>query len=348
MEDCGMRLFVGLDVSLAKTAICVISEHGKILKEAEVPSEPEALARWAGTLDGTIAAIGLEAGPLSQWLHRSLTEAGFETVLMETRQVKGALKAMPIKTDRRDAEGIARLLHMGWFRPVHCKSISAQEVRAVLGARKAIQQTMIALEMSLRGLLRNFGLKVGAISRGRYEQRIRELAEGNLMLEAATGPMLRARASLRQELAGLERRVRQLAQDDPVCRRLMSMPGVGAVVALTYRSAVDDPSRFTSSKKVGPWVGLTPSRNQSGERDVSGGITKAGDVNLRRALCQAATVMMHRGRSTWLRTWGAQVARRRGAKRAMVALARRISVILQRMWVDDADFRSDTALPHAA
>jgi transposase len=257
---------------------------------------------------------------------------------METRQVKGALKAMPIKTDRRDAEGIARLLHLGWFRPVHCKSVSAQEVRAVLGARKALQQGMIALEMSLRGLLRNFGLKVGAISRGRYEHRIRELAEGNPMLEAATGPMLRARASLRLELAGLERHVRQLAQEDPVCRRLMSMPGVGAVVALTYRSAVDDPARFPSSKTVGPWVGMTPSRNQSGERDVS------GDVNLRRALCQATTVMMHRGRSTWLRTWAAQVAHRRGAKRAMVALARRISVILHRMWVDDTDFRSETAV----
>lgn len=343
-----MKLFVGLDVSLAKTAICVISEHGKIQREAEVASEPEALARWIGEQNGTIAAIGLEAGPLSQWLHRGLSEAGLETVLMETRQVKGALKAMPIKTDRRDAEGIARLLHMGWFRPVHCKSVSAQEVRAVLSARKAIQQGMIALEMSLRGLLRNFGLKVGAISRGRYEYRIRELADGNPMLEAATWPMLRARASLRQELAGLERRVRQLAQEDPVCRRLMSMPGVGAVVALTYRSAVDDPARFTSSKKVGPWVGMTPSRNQSGERDVSGGITKAGDVNLRRALCQAATVMMHRGRSTWLRTWAAQVARRRGAKRAMVALARRIAVILHRMWVDDTDFRSDTAVSHAA
>jgi transposase len=267
---------------------------------------------------------------------------------METRQVKGALKAMPIKTDRRDAEGIARLLHLGWFRPVHCKSVSAQEVRAVLGARKAVQQSMIALELSLRGLLRNFGLKVGAISRGRFEPRIRELAFGNPMLEAATEPMLRARACLRQELAGLERRVRQLAQEDPVCRRLMSMPGVGAVVALTFRSAVDDPTRLTSSKKVGPWVGLTPSRNQSGERDVSGGITKAGDVTLRRALCQAATVMMHRGRSTWLRTWAAQVARRRGAKRAMVALARRIAVILHRMWVADTDFRSDIPMPHAA
>ena len=130
------------------------------------------------------------------------------------------------------------------------------------------------------------------------------------MLEAAAEPMLRARSSLRQELAGLERRVRQLAQQVPACCRMMSMPGVGAVVALSYRSAVDDPSRFTSSKKVGVWAGLTPSRNQSGERDVSGGITKAGDVNLRRALCQAATVMMHRGRATWLRTWAAQVARR--------------------------------------
>ncbi len=212
----------------------------------------------------------------------------------------------------------------------------------MLGARKPIRQGMLALEMSLRGLLRNFGLKVGAISRGRFEHRIRELSAGNSMLEAATQPMLRARASLRQELGGLERRVRQLAQNDPACPRLMSMPGVGAVVALTFRSAVDDPARFTSSKRVGPWVGLTPSRHQSGERDVSGGITKAGDVNLRRALCQAATVMMHRGRSTWLRTWASQVARRRGRKRAMVALARKIGVILYRMWVDGTVFRPVT------
>jgi transposase len=343
-----MRLFIGLDVSLAKTAICVISEHGQVVKEAQAASEPEALVNLVGELDGSIAAIGLEAGPLSQWLHHGLTNAGLDVVLMETRQVKGALKAMPIKTDRRDAEGIARLLHLGWFRPVHCKSTSAQEVRAVLGARKAVQQGMISLEMSLRGLLRNFGLKIGAISRGRFELRIRELTVGNPMLEAATEPMLRARACLRQELAGLDRHVRHLAQNDPVCRRLMSMPGIGAVVALAFRSAVDDPARFTSSKKVGPWVGLTPSRNQSGERDVSGGITKAGDVNLRRALCQAATVMMHRGRSTWLRTWAAQVARRRGAKRAMAALARRIGVILHRMWVDNTLFRSDIAVPYAA
>lgn len=224
-----MRLSIGLDVSLAKTAICVISEHGKIVREAETTSEPEVLSRWLSELAGRVAAVGLEAGPLSQWLHRGLIEAGFDSVLMETRQVKGALKAMPSKTDRRDAEGIARLLHLGWFRPVHCKSVSAQETRAVLGARKAIQQNMIALELSLRGLLRNFGLKVGAISRGRFEAHIRELAEGNRMLEAATAPMLRARASLRLELVTLEKQVRQFAQGDPVCCRLMTTPGIGAV-----------------------------------------------------------------------------------------------------------------------
>jgi len=197
--------------------------------------------------------------------------------------------------------------------------------------------------MSLRGLLRNFGLKLGTISRGQFEARIRELAEGNVMLQAAAGPMLRARAGLRKELPGLEEQVRQLAKDDPACGLLMSMPGIGALVALTFKSAVDDPARFTSSKKVGPWAGLTPSRQQSGERDVTGGITKAGDVGLRRALCQAATVMLHRGRASWLRTWAARVAKRRGNKRAMVALARRIAVVLHRMWRDGTTFQPDAA-----
>lgn len=204
---------------------------------------------------------------------------------------------------------------------------------------------MITLELSLRGLLRNFGLKLGTISKGRFEARIRELVDGNAMLEAAAGPMLRARTSLRKEVAGLERQVRQLAKDDPACRLLMTMPGVGAVVALTFKSAIDDPARFTSSKKVGPWAGLTPSRQQSGERDITGGITKAGDVGLRRALCQAATVMLYRGRASWLRTWAARVAERRGNKRAMVALARRIAVVLHRMWRDATTFQPDAAVP---
>nr|WP_245602900.1 transposase [Leisingera methylohalidivorans] len=174
--------------------------------------------------------------------------------------MKDALKAIAIKTDRRDAERIAHPLHLGWFRPVCCKSATAQEVRAVLGARKATQQGMIALQMPLRALLRNFGLMVGAISHGRFASRIRKMADGNIMLETAAGPMLRARASLRQDPATLEKQVRQRAQDDPVCRRLMTIPGIGAVMTLICCSTVDDPARFSTSKRVGPWAGLTPSR----------------------------------------------------------------------------------------
>lgn len=251
----------------------------------------------------------------------------------------GALKAMPNKTDRRDAEGIAPLLQMGWFRPVHCKSVSAQAMRALLTARKAVQQAMVDLELSWRGLLRNFGLKMGAISRGRFDERIQDLVGGNAMLERAAEPMLRARAGLRVELAGLERLARGLAHNDPICRLMMTMPGVGAVVVLTVKSAIDDPARFPSSRSVGPWVGLTPSRHQSGERDAVGQITRAGRQAMRTALCQAATVMMPRGHASWLKAWGMAVAQRRGTKRARVALARRMGVIPHRMWRDGSVVR---------
>lgn len=272
---------------------------------------------------------------------------------METRQVKGALKAMPIKTDRRDAEGIARLLQMGWFRSVHCKSLSAQEMRALLSSRKAIQQATISLELSIRGVLRNFGLKMGQVAKGRFEQRVLELVEGNPMLQAAATPILSARRALRQELAGVEKLLRDHAKADPVCRQLMTVPGVGALVALTFKAAIDDPERFSSSRDVGPWVGLTPRRAQSGERDIIGEISRAGDAGLRTALYQAATVMLNNARPNWLSAWAWAwaVAKRRGKKRATVALARRIGVVLHRMWQDSMEFRftrADTAAATAA
>ena len=334
-----MNVFIGLDVSLASTAVCVLGEKGRIVQEAQVDSEPEALARFLRELDHAIVVVGLEAGPLSQWLHKGLSDAGFATVLMETRQVKSALQAMPIKTDRRDAEGIARLLQMGWFRPVHCKSVSAQEMRALLGSRKAVQNAAVQLELSVRGMLRNFGLKMGKVSKGRFEARVRELAEGNAMLEAAVMPLLKSRRALRDELAQLEKLVRDLAAKDPVCQLMMSMPGVGGVIALTVRAAIDDPERFRSSKDIGPWAGLTPKRSQSGERDIVGAITRAGDAGLRTALYQAATVMLERGARNWLTAWALRVAQRRGKKRATVALARRIGIVLHRMWRDGTQFR---------
>ena len=336
-----MGVFVGIDVSLENSAVCAVDEHGKLVKEMKVASDPGALNACIRNMPGVVEAIGIEAGPLSQWLHKSLTDLGLPVVLMETRQVKAALKAAPVKTDRRDAAGLARLLQMGWFRPVHCKSLSAQELRVLLGARRSVQDAAINIEMSIRGMLRNFGLRLGRIGKVSFEDRVRELTDGNKLIQLSIEPMLRARAALRSELVRLERMARDITREDPVCRLMMTMPGIGPVVALTVRSTIDDPGRFRRSKDVGPSIGLTPRRYQSGETDIIGGVTKAGDLDMRTALYQAATVVIHRSKKpTWLRAWAERVVRRRGVKRAAVALARRMGVILHRMWVDNTEFQA--------
>jgi transposase len=320
--------------------VCIVDAQGEIIRETKVPSHPEDLVRDLRSLEHPIMRIGLEAGPLSQWLHAGLTSAGFDAVLLETRHVKAALSAMTVKTDRRDARGIAQLLRLGWYRSVHAKSVSAQEVRALLTARKLIQAKLLDVECSIRGVLRGFGLRVGAISRGRFDMRIRELVDGQAMLETVIGSMLAVRAALQDEFTRLHRTLLALVRDDPVCRQLMSVPGVGAIVAITFKSGIDDPRRFRRSRDVGPHFGLTPRKYQSGELDVTGSITKVGDRMVRTALYEAASVMLTRTvRMSPLKSWALGVAKRRGTKKARVALARKLSVILHRMWVDGTSFR---------
>src|SRR4051795_12250317 len=185
--------YAGIDVSLERSSVCVVDATVRIVREAKVASEPEALVDFSGRLGLPLARVGLEAGPLSQWLHAGLTGAGFEAVLLETRHVKAALSAMIVKTDRKDARGIAQLLRMGWYRPVHRESPPAQEVRALLVGRKLLQGKLLDIELSIRGILRGFGLKLGEVSKGRFAARVRELAAGQPMLERVAEPMLRAR-----------------------------------------------------------------------------------------------------------------------------------------------------------
>jgi transposase len=337
-----MEHYAGIDVSLEQSSVCVVDGTGRIVREAKVASEPGALVGFFDRLGVVVTRIGLEAGPLSQWLHAGLRQAGCEVVLLETRQVKAALSAMVVKTDRKDARGIAQLLRMGWFRPVHCKSPPAQEVRALLllVGRKLLQGKLLDVELSIRGILRGFGLKVGVVSKGRFAVRIRELVSGQAMLERVVEPMLRAREALRSEYHALHRAVLGIVREDATCRRLMTVPGVGALVAVTFTSAVDDPGRFTRSRTVGAHFGLTPKKYQSGETDVIGGISKVGDAMVRSVLYEAANVMLTRaGRFSSLKRGALEVAGRRGMKRAKVALARKLATILHRMWVDGTSFR---------
>lgn len=335
-----MEHYAGIDVSLEQSSVCVVDAAGRIVREAKVASEPEALVRFFRHAGVPVARVGLEAGPLSQWLHAGLSEAGFEAVLLETRHVKAALSAMTVKTDRKDARGIAQLLRMGWFRPVHRKSPDAQEVRALLVGRKLLQSKLRDVELSIRGILRGFGLKVGEVSKGRFAARVEELVCGHEMLEAVIGAMLTARAGLQAEFMRLHRRMLAIVRADAICRRLMTAPGVGALVAVTFKTAVDDPARFAGSKAVGAHFGLTPKRYQSGETDVTGGISKVGDAMVRTALYEAANAMLSRPtRFSALKRWGLEVAKRRGLKRAKVALARKLACVLHRMWADGTEFR---------
>lgn len=331
-----MKYYAGIDVSLESASVCVVDECGLIVREGKVASEPEALIAWLGKPGAKMELIGLEAGPLSQWLHGGLSQAGLKVELLETRHVRAAFKAMSVKTDRKDARGIAQLMRLGWYRPVHCKSLPAQEMRALLVARKLLQEKLHAVEMSLRGILRNFGAKVGKTTARGFEGRVRTLVDGQPTLQAVADALLAARTVLARELATLEKRVRSTSRHDDRVKLMMTAPGVGSIVGLTYVAAIDVPGRFRSSSSLGPHFGMTPRRYQSGQIDISGRISKIGDGTVRSALYEAAHIILtkpvkHAGA---LKRWALAIVKRAGKKKAKVALARKLAVILHRMWMD--------------
>ncbi len=339
-----MEYYAGIDVSLESASLCVVDATGRIVREAKLASEPETLIGWFRGLGLAMTRIGLEAGPLSQWLYAGMRDAGLTVELLETRHVRDAFKAMPVKTDRNDARGIAQLMRLGWFRPVHCKSLPAQEVRALLTARKLLQTKNHDVEMSLRGVLRGFGLKVGPTTPRNFPGRIRELVAGNTTLSTVAEALLAARSTLFEQWQKLEKQLRCMAREDRRVRLLMTAPGVGTIVALTYASAIDDPGRFRSSKAIGAHFGLTPRKYQSGETDVTGRISKIGDGSVRTALYEAANVILTRPvKGSTLKSWGMRLAARAGMRKAKVALARKLAVVLHRMLADGTSFLADKA-----
>ena len=250
------------------------------------------------------------------------------------------MKAQINKTDRNDARGIAQMMRVGLYRPVHVKTLRSQKLRMLLTHRKLLQSKAIAIENDLRATLRNFGLKVGVVGTVKFEARIRELAESLPDVAVLVEPLLVVRRVLREQVGILHRRLLAIVRDDEVCRRLMTIPGVGPVVALTYRATVDVPARFRNSKAVGAVFGLTPARYQSGENDRTGAISRCGDEMIRMMLYEAAQSMLVRSAKwSWLKAWAMKIARHRGMKKAIVALARRLAVIMHRMWVDGTEFR---------
>ena len=343
-----MQFFVGIDVSLEMSSICIIDERGVIIKEGKTASDPHSIAKFMRHRGRKVEHVGLEAGQLSEWLFVGLSEEGFKISVLEARHVRAAFAAMRVKTDRNDARGIAQLVRLGWFKSVHVKTMDARATRTVLNARKFLVDKLTAIENTMRSSLRNFGLKMGQVSRRSFATRARELADGVPCLELIIDSLLKVRAALLDQLATLDRKLLAAARADPVTRMLMTAPGVGTIVALTFRSAVDDPTRFSNVKSVGPWLGLTPRRYQSGEIDRTGHITRAGDAATRTALYEAATTLLARttGWST-VKRWGLRIAARHGIKKARVAVARKLAVILLGMWRNNTPFRWSSQIASA-
>jgi transposase len=334
-----MVQYVGLDVSMEETSVCVLDESGSAVWEGKVVSEPDAIVRALCRHAPEARKVGLETGPTSTWLWHELRAADVPVVCLDARHAQAALSMRLNKTDRNDAAGLAQLVRMGWYREVQVKQLAAHGDAALLAGRALLVRQRCELENQIRGLLKNFGLR-SRVTKGRaFEQSVRALAARSAVLENVVGPLLAAWSAMCVQIAVLSRIVMQRTKGDAVCLRLMTMPGVGPMTALAFRAAVDDPARFKHSASVGAYLGLTPRRYSSGEIDRMGRISRCGDPMVRSYLFEAANIMLARSRAANpLKTWGAKLAKRAGFKKARVALARKMAVVLHRMWLDETDF----------
>ena len=334
-----MAHYVGLDVSLRQTSICVVNQAGSVVREGVVDSDPELIAAFVRSKAPGALRIGLETGPTTTWLWTELRRLGLPVICIDARHAKAVLKIQINKSDRNDAAGIARIMQTGWFKEVRVKDIDSHLVKALLVSRALLVKIKRDLENQIRGLLKNLGLVVGRAKFNVFGVRTEELIEDRPELAAVIRPLLAARKAIEEQIGDLDRKVLKLARHDMQVRSFMTVPGVGPVTALCFKATIDDPTRFRRSRSVGAYVGLTSRRHASGEVDWSGRISKCGDAMLRMYLFEAAGVLLTRvPKWSTLKAWGMRLAKRNGLRKAKVAVARKLAVILHRMWIDGTEF----------
>lgn len=344
-----MPYYVGLDVSQELTAICIVDENGAIAYEGMVPTEPDDIITYLNSTGEDYGRIGLETGSFSHWLYHALFEAGLPVVCIDARHANSILKAQIAKTDKNDARGLAQMMRTGWFKATHVKSAESQKIRVLLNNRSCLNSKRIDLENQIRGTLKIFGLKIGKVTKAQYEPRIREMIKDDQELQCYIEPLLQSREMMVRQVLVLEKQIRSMANSDDVCQRLMTIPGVGPIIALLYKATIDNPYRFTRSNTLGVHLGLTPRKYASGEMDYDGHITKCGDRLMRTHLYEAAKVLLSRsGQWSALKAWGLQIAKRSSMKKACTAVARKLAVIMHKMWVTNTAFNYKSEEPVTA
>lgn len=338
-----MKHYVGLDVSQKEVSICVVDGDGLVVAEGTVATEPELILAWLDASVGAVERIVHESGPLSIWLTRELAALGAPVACIDARAAHKALSARMNKSDRADAEALAHLARTGWYREVHIKSEASDRLRLLLGARDRMISIRQDIEGQARGVLKTYGIRLGPVTQGRnrasFREQLRAAASGDPILEAVAASLIAVHDVACSEAAMIEDELLSIARDSDLAQRLMTVPGVGPIVALNFIATVDDAYRFARATDVGAYLGLTPRRYQSGEVDYSGRISRRGDGAMRALLYEAASALITRvQRFSPLKSWAVRLAARKGFKKAAVATARKIAVIMLRLWRDRTYF----------
>jgi transposase len=335
-----MQYFAGLDVSMEETHVCVVTRNGTVVYEAKVPSTPASIAAALARAPACRRVL-FETGRMAPMLYHGLSRLGLPVVCVESRQAYQALKSLAThKTDRNDARGLAHLARTGFFKPVHVKSLPAHAIRALIIARKKLVGQRVTLENQIRGLAVVFGVRLPRALSPAFIRQALKVSEGIPGLSAAMRGLTAARAAVLAAVVAIDGDIRKMARASGACRRLMSIPGVGQLTALAFTAAVDDPGRFRRSRDIGAYLGLVPRRYQSGEVDYTGGISKCGDRRVRTLLYEAANVMLTRYKGQLkLKAWALSIAKRSTMRKARIALARRLAIIMHAMLQHGTEFK---------
>ena len=344
-----MAYYLGMDVSQKATALCVVDGKGLIVAEGKALTNPQDIVGWIATQKIDLTSIiraGLEAGAMSNWLCTELVKLGLPVICLEAFQAHQFLKTQRNKTDKNDARGLAHMVRMGeaFIKEVVIRSQHRQELRTLLTLRQQIVSQRVSVENNITGALKPFGLVTPRRQaclktfQSRVYETLCKAEERNIHVRDSIVLSLSVHESLCKELASFDKLIKKAAADDPVCRRLMTAPGVGPVVACSFVSAIDDPKRFRGADDIGAYFGLTPRQYQSGETDVRGSTSRRGNTMTRTHLVQAATTLLIGKKCSALKAWGLKLARKKGFRKARIAVARKLAVVLHKMWVNETEF----------
>ena len=341
-----MGEYVGIDVSLEEVWLCVMDEQGEIVCEGKIVSDPDAIRDWILAHTPRAIKIGIETGPTSTWLWHALKARDLPVICVDARHAKRVLSLQLNKNDRNDARGLARLMRSGWYKEVRVKSLDSHLIRATMASRSLLVATRRDVQNQIRGLLKIHGLVVGKAYGNVFAARVRELLAALPALTPAIEPLLDVRDQLGRHIDALDRQTMTWAKGDEACQRSMTVPGIGPITALAFHTAIEDPRHFQRSRSVGAYFGLTPRRYQSGEIDRSGRISKCGDRMVRTCLFEAAGVLLTRVQAwSTLKAWGVRLAKTVGFRKAKIAVARKLAIILHRMWQDETTFQPGKEQP---